>query len=172
MGMQYEILRRNNSDRFIDSERPADVPEAEVNAPKVYGNGKKKYKAGDYVKSQEEKLRQPRKWIINNAYDKNVVTCESAVKIRFPNGNEEIYIFVNPTDADSDLNQFSKESPFGSAFIGKKIGDTVKVKAPSGNIKCKILKIWDCYIQNSAKNNDQNLNFILKSKNQQHKHYK
>ena len=171
MGMQYEILRRDNSDRFIDSERPADVPEAGVNAPKVYGNGKIRYKAGDYVKSQEEKLHQPRKWIVNNSSNKNLITQGSAVKIRFPNGNEEIYIIVNPNDANSDLNQISKESPLGSALIGKKFGDTIKFSAPAGTVECEILKIWDCYIQNSSENNKK-LNSAPKTNNQRRKHYK
>ena len=169
MGMQYENLRRDNSERFFDSERPPDVPEAEVNAPKVYGNGKKKYKSGDYVKSQEEKLNKPRRWFIRYSSIKNTITPSSAVRVLFEDKNTHIYIIVHSNDADSDLNQISTESPVGSALIGKKVGDTIKINTPSGTVKCEILKIWACYLQNSSKNNfGKNLNYKSKS-NQYHK---
>ena len=151
--MQYEDLRRDNTNRFIDSERPPDVPESEVNAPKVYGNGKKKYKAGDYTKTQEEKFYKPKRYFIRYSSDKNKVTPSSAVRLLFKDGNTHVYIIVNPNDADSDWNQISKESPLGSALIGKKFGDTIKFAAPAGIIECKILKIWDCYIQNATEKN-------------------
>ena len=44
-------------------------------------------------------------------------------------------------EADSLNNKISNESPLGAALIGKKVGDTVKVEAPVGEIEYKIIEV-------------------------------
>ena len=48
---------------------------------------------------------------------------------------------VGSTEADSLNGKISNESPLGSALIGKKIGDTVKVETEFGAFDYKILNI-------------------------------
>ena len=54
---------------------------------------------------------------------------------------EEEYYVVGSTEADPTSNKISDESPVGRALMGHKVGDTVTVEAPAGEIKLKIIKI-------------------------------
>lgn len=51
------------------------------------------------------------------------------------------YRVVGSTEADPRNNKISDESPVGKALLGKKVGDTVIVDAPAGELKFKILGI-------------------------------
>lgn len=55
--------------------------------------------------------------------------------------DEEEYYVVGSTEADPTSNKISDESPVGRALMGHKVGDTVTVEAPAGEIKLKIIKI-------------------------------
>ena len=46
----------------------------------------------------------------------------------------EEYDLTGSTEADMDLNRISDESPVGAALIGCKVGDSVDVTLPTGNI--------------------------------------
>lgn len=48
---------------------------------------------------------------------------------------------VGSNEADPGNGKISNESPLGSALLGKKVGDSVDVKAPSGVIHYTITKI-------------------------------
>jgi transcription elongation factor GreA len=50
-------------------------------------------------------------------------------EIKFLLGSREI-AQVDPDNKDFDV--YSEKSPLGSAVLGKKIGETVKYKAPNG----------------------------------------
>ncbi len=56
-------------------------------------------------------------------------------------GEEEEYQIVGSAEADLSKNKISNESPVGKALLGKKIGASVKVETPGGNLKFKILDI-------------------------------
>ena len=48
---------------------------------------------------------------------------------------------VGFNEADPLVGKISNESPMGSAFLGKRKGDTVEVEAPRGTIVFKVLEI-------------------------------
>ena len=54
---------------------------------------------------------------------------------------EETYQVVGSQEADPMNGRISEESPFGKALLGKRIGDTVIVDAPAGNIEYKVVSI-------------------------------
>ena len=54
---------------------------------------------------------------------------------------EHIINIVGSAEADVLNNKISNESPLGSALMGRKVGDVVKVEAPVGVIEYKIKKI-------------------------------
>ena len=55
---------------------------------------------------------------------------------------EEItYSIVSTTEADPDNNKLSQESPVGAALMHHKVGETVTVTTPGGEIEFKILEI-------------------------------
>ena len=54
---------------------------------------------------------------------------------------EESYQVVGSQEADPMNGRISEESPFGKALLGKRVGDTVIVDAPAGNIEYKVVSI-------------------------------
>ncbi len=54
---------------------------------------------------------------------------------------EEEYFLVNPEEADFDNGKLSIKSPIGAALLGKKEGETIEVKVPSGVLLYKVLSI-------------------------------
>lgn len=51
------------------------------------------------------------------------------------------YKIVGAEEADVTASKISYESPLGKELLGKRIGDTIEVKAPVGVIKYKLLDI-------------------------------
>ena len=78
----------------------------------------------------------------DNNTDKDAIKMESVVKlhdVEYDEDNE--YVIVGTSEADSLNNKISNESPLGAAMLGKKVGDTVKVEAPAGVIEYKIISV-------------------------------
>jgi len=53
----------------------------------------------------------------------------------------ETYRIVGAAEADPRNGRISNESPLGAALLGRKVGETVRVKTPGGTWEVKILKI-------------------------------
>lgn len=56
-------------------------------------------------------------------------------------GQNKEYTIVSFNEADPLAGMISNESPMGEAFVGKKVGDTVMVHSPKGDMTYKIVKI-------------------------------
>ena len=54
---------------------------------------------------------------------------------------EEEYRIVGPSEADPMANVISTDSPVGAALMGKKVGQSVSVLAPNGEIRLRIVAI-------------------------------
>ena len=54
---------------------------------------------------------------------------------------EEVYEITGSTESNVMENKISNESPVGAALLKKKVGDVVKINAPDGEYKLKILEI-------------------------------
>lgn len=54
---------------------------------------------------------------------------------------EESYAIVGKTEADPANGKISNESPMGKALIGRKIGSTVTVETPGGEIEFEIVRV-------------------------------
>jgi len=78
--------------------------------------------------------------IIQQGNGSKVVRVGSVLDIERA-GQRFSYTIVGPNEADPMAGKISNESPLGQAFIGKSAGDTVKVKAPSGESVYKILTV-------------------------------
>jgi transcription elongation factor GreA len=64
--------------------------------------------------------------------------CEVEVEV---NSKPKKFSVVGSNEAKPEEGMISNESPLGKAIIGKKVGDTVTVKAPIGEIAYKIVRI-------------------------------
>ncbi|QQS59950.1 transcription elongation factor GreA [Candidatus Falkowbacteria bacterium] len=71
---------------------------------------------------------------------KNEVGMGSKVVVEI-NGEKKEYTIVSFNQADPLTGQISNESPLGIAFVGKKVGDTVVVHSPKGEMTYKIISI-------------------------------
>lgn len=54
---------------------------------------------------------------------------------------EKIYVIVGSEEADMANGKISNRSPFGRALFGKKKGDEVSFKTPSGEVNYKIVNV-------------------------------
>ena len=73
---------------------------------------------------------------------KDKVKIESVVTLHDVEYDEDIeYTIVGSSEADSLQNKISNESPLGAAMMGKKVGETVMVEAPAGEIEYKIISV-------------------------------
>ncbi len=80
--------------------------------------------------------------IIEETASNETVTAGSKVKVKnIADKSEVTYQIVGSQEANPFEFRISDESPFGKALYGAKIGDTVVVEAPIGQIKYKILEI-------------------------------
>ena len=64
--------------------------------------------------------------------------CEVQVEHK---GEIKKITIVGSNEAKPEDGLISNDSPIGQAIIGKKVGDSVKIKAPAGEIIYKIIKI-------------------------------
>lgn len=108
----------------------------------------------DYISTKEEQgfiegKIQELENIIRNAViipeggsvDKSEVNIGARITVQEGNFPPETYHLVGPKEADPRSGRISHESPIGAALLGRKVGDTVVVSTPGGEIKLSILKI-------------------------------
>ncbi|MDE6568887.1 MAG: GreA/GreB family elongation factor, partial [Lachnospiraceae bacterium] len=81
--------------------------------------------------------------VTNEDVDANAINIGSTVRIKDLEFDEEMeYKIVGSTEADVLGNKISNESPVGVALIGSKVGDTIEIETPSGEmVQYKILEI-------------------------------
>ena len=63
----------------------------------------------------------------------------------FRSNKEVNWILVPENEIDIKNGKISFNSPIGSALLGKKRGEIVQVKVPSGEMKLEILEIGNDY---------------------------
>jgi len=55
--------------------------------------------------------------------------------------DQETFMLVGKVEANPREGKISNESPLGSALLGKKVGDKVRISAPDGETIFKVIKI-------------------------------
>ncbi len=80
--------------------------------------------------------------IIEEELDSKKVKLGSKVKVlNLDTSDEVIFTIVGSMEFDPDNLKISNVSPVGKAILDKKVGSTVKVRLPIGNIQYKIIEI-------------------------------
>lgn len=73
---------------------------------------------------------------------KGVVGIGSRVRVLDIEFNEEEeYQIVGSQEANPQARRISEESPFGRGLMGHRVGQTVTVEAPAGELKFKIIEV-------------------------------
>ena len=89
-----------------------------------------------------EKILKNAEVVLEEEADKDKVGIGCKVVIYDCEFDEKLeYKIVGSTEANSLTGKISNESPVGKAIIGAKVGDTVTVETPSGELQYKILEI-------------------------------
>ena len=71
-----------------------------------------------------------------------IISVGSKVVLKDVEFDEEVtYQIVGSTEADTANGKISDESPVGKALLGRKLGETVTVEAPIGEILYEVLAI-------------------------------
>lgn len=79
--------------------------------------------------------------VIEEREKSDVAQVGSTVTIQEEGGAPEVYTIVGPAEADPRYGTISNESPLGRAIIGHRANDVVRVDAPAGSFKIRILKV-------------------------------
>ena len=69
------------------------------------------------------------------------VLVGSTIKFRNRNNIYKEYSIVGPQEADPLKGKISNESPLGQAFLGKSVGEKIRVKTPGGDQDYEIVEI-------------------------------
>jgi transcription elongation factor GreA len=72
---------------------------------------------------------------------KDQVAFGATVKLKDSWGDEEVYQLVGAGDEDYENGKILSSSPFGTALMGKKVGETIEIQAPRGTLKYTVLSI-------------------------------
>ncbi len=80
--------------------------------------------------------------VVDESEDNSVVRIGGLVRIKDLEFDEELsYQIVGGSEANTDENMISNESPLGRALIGCVEGDIVTVQAPIGELRYQVLEI-------------------------------
>lgn len=80
--------------------------------------------------------------IVEHTHRAGVVGIGSRVTVLDVEMNEQMeYQIVGSQEANPMTGRISDDSPFGKGLIGHKIGETVTVEAPAGELKFEILNV-------------------------------
>ena len=80
--------------------------------------------------------------IAENDGSNGMVNLGSTVTIKEAGGGKpESYQLVGAAEANPKDGRISNESPLGRALLGRKVGDDIKVNAPSGTISFRLVAI-------------------------------
>lgn len=78
--------------------------------------------------------------VIEENSSKDIVTVGCTIRV-FCGDKDYQYTIIGSNEANPARGLISNESPIGRAFLGKKVGDKVKVLVPKGEMECEILEI-------------------------------
>ncbi len=91
---------------------------------------------------QLEKMLRNAEVIDEEETSSDVISIGSKVKLYDIEFDEEtIYVIVGSAEADPMEGRISNESPVGQGLLGRKVGETVAIDTPSGEIDFKVLEI-------------------------------
>jgi len=76
-----------------------------------------------------------------NTENNGEIGIGSKVKVRESGFPPELFVIVGVKEANAASGKISYESPMGSALIGHKKGEIVKVITPGGNLLLEILEV-------------------------------
>lgn len=79
--------------------------------------------------------------IVEKRSGEEAIALGTTFTAELSNGTKKKFEIVGPTETDPMSGKISNESPLGQEFLGKKLGESVKISTASGEIEYKITEI-------------------------------
>lgn len=144
-----EQLRAELAER-TEAQRPQII--ARIKAARELGDLRENadYEAARREQSFNEGRVQAIEGILRNAVvleesgagpEESPVRLGSTVSLEAADGAASTYAIVSPTEADPAQGRISDRSPIGAALIGRRTGEDVSVRTPSGEIRYRIVEV-------------------------------
>lgn len=128
------VKRREVADRIQQAKELGDLSE---NAEYVEAKTEQGFIEGRIIEI-ESVLRNA--ILIDETAKSDIIQVGSTITVRLEGKHLE-YSIVGSNEADPAGGRISNESPLGKAFLGKKVGETVVIKAPRGEMEYTISEI-------------------------------
>ena len=71
----------------------------------------------------------------------DTVRFGASVEVEDEHGNRQVYVLVGADESDPNQGRLSFQSPMGRALLQRRVGDTVVVKRPRGDLELTILSV-------------------------------
>ena len=126
---RQELLKRIQEERDFGAFAEGGEPDADK-TDLAFVEGK--------ILTIENQLRHP---VIVTSHAADEVSLSSTVTVVDSDGAEETYTIVGAPEARPTEGRISNESPVGKALMGKKVGDKISVKVPSGALEYTVKAI-------------------------------
>lgn len=84
------------------------------------------------IKEIEQMLRYAK--IVEGGANDGTVRIGCRVTVRDTSGQQETWTIVVPAEASTRNRKISNQSPMGSALMGKRVGEQIRVQAPDGDM--------------------------------------
>ncbi len=145
---EYEELK--NRQEFLVTKRREEVAEnlriargfGDLSENAEYDDAKNEQAILEAEIAMNEAKLQNAKVIEEYEIDANKVHVGSCVKVYDEDlKEEEEFFIVGAASSDVASNKISRESPIGSALLGKEKGDRISIETPGGQVTMKILEI-------------------------------
>lgn len=139
--MRHELLelktvrRREIALRIQEAKELGDLSE---NAEYVEAKNEQSFVEGRIV--ELESILKNATIITQGKRTSDIVQVGSSVRVQ-KDGEEIDYEIVGSNEADPSAGKISNESPLGTAFLGKKVGEVVAVDVPKGTVEYTIVHI-------------------------------
>ncbi len=147
----YDKLK-NKLDEYLNIERPAVLKalneaialgDLSENAEYIYSKERLRI-IGGTISSLTEKLSSADVVSIENLSGERIDFGATVYLIDEDTDKEIHYRLLSEFESDAEKNIISVDSPIGKSLIGKKVGDSVEIKIPSGTKYFEILDIkWN-----------------------------
>lgn len=128
------VKRREVADRIQQAKELGDLSE---NAEYVEAKTEQAFIEGRIVEI-ENTLRNA--LVIDETKKGDTVAVGSTLTVKIE-GKDNEYSIVGSNEADPANGRISNESPLGKAFLGKRVGETVTINAPRGEMRYTIVAL-------------------------------
>jgi transcription elongation factor GreB len=141
--LHAELLRLLNHERpKVTAEVSAAAAQGDRSENAEYIYGKKRLREIDRrIRHLQKRLDTCTVVDPREQQDRDRIYFGATVTLQDPDGHQSLYQLVGPDELDTRGGRISMDSPIGRALHKRRVGDTVEVSRPRGELELTVLKI-------------------------------